>query len=139
MSLIEHAKAEFEALGWPGDCKMQEMICENIIQLLETFSEQGHSGSSAPYVLRQFGKLASFEPLSPLTGEDSEWIEVAPGKFQNKRCSEVFKDGHAGAAYWIYGKIFREPNGCTFAGADSRVPVSFPWTRPEPEIVDVPA
>ena len=28
MSLVKHAKREFEVLGWPGDCEMQKMVCD---------------------------------------------------------------------------------------------------------------
>ena len=136
-NLVEHAKREFEVLGWPGDDEMQQMVCDNLIELLEAFAEQGHSGSSAPYVMRLFGKLADFAPISPLTGKDSEWNEVGDNKYQNNRCSEVFKDSKDGEAHWISGKIFREPDGCTYTSGDSFVPVEFPWTKPEPEIVDV--
>ena len=135
--LIEYAKKEFEILGWPGGDKMQELICANILELLEVFSRQGHSGSSAPYILRHFDALARFKPISPLTGEDWEWNEVGEGVFQNRRCSAVFKDGKEGEAYWSEGRIFREKDGSCWTNRDSRVPVSFPWVVPEPEIVDV--
>lgn len=141
MSLVEHAKREFELLGWPGDCEMQEIVCNNIVELLEVFANQGHSGSSAPYVLNLFNELARFNPAAPLTGEDDEWQDVADlceegTLYQNRRDGEVFKDDNG--AYWMCGKIFREPNGVTYISKDSRVPVEFPWKKPEPEIVDVP-
>lgn len=137
MSLIEHARFEFDALGWPGDCEMQQALCNNVIALLETFSNQRHSGSTADYVLGLFEKLARFDPLSPLTGDDSEWIDVGDQNgtlYQNKRDGEVFKDDDG--AYWIHGKIFRDKDGCTYTSKDSRVMISFPWTKPEPEIID---
>jgi len=136
-NLVKHAQREFEALGWPGDCDMQKLICDNIIELLRTFADQGHTGSTAPYVLWHFQKLANFNPITPLTGDDNEWVEVGDGLFQNNRDGEIFKKN--GSAYWIDGKIFREPGGATFTSFDSRVPVEFPWTKPEPEIVDVDA
>jgi len=136
-NLVEHAKKEFEVLGWPGDCDMKKAICDNIMELLQTFSDQGHSGHSAPYALKYFNELAKFNPISPLTGEDSEWIEVGEGKYQNNRDSEIFKESVDGDAYWIHGKIFREPSGCTYTSRDSCVPVVFPWVKPESEIVDV--
>ena len=97
MSLIDHAKKEFDVLGWPGD-----------------------------------------DPLSPLQGLDDEWNDVSDGRhilYQNKRDSEVFKDSKG--AYWIYGKIFKDKNGCTYINKDSRVPIKFPWTKPKPEIVEI--
>ncbi len=133
-----HALREFEALGWPDGDDMQELICENILDLLAVFSTQGHSGSSAPYAIGHFEKLASFEPLGPLTGDACEWGESFDndGSMQNKRCSHVFKDGD-GRAYDIDGKVFREPDGCCFTSKDSRVYVDFPYT-PKTEYVDVP-
>ncbi|AMO57353.1 hypothetical protein GZ77_15775 [Endozoicomonas montiporae] len=135
MSLIAHAKKEFEIAGWPGDDEMQKMMCDCLLELLETFSKQGHSGFSAPYCLEHFDKLARFQTISPLTGEDDEWVDVGDGMFQNKRDSTVFKEN--GEAYWLDGKIFRDKDGCTYTNSDSRVPVTFPWVRPESEIVDV--
>ena len=137
MNLIEHAKREFEIIGWPGDCGVQEMICNNILELLEVFSNQGHSGLTAPYTLNIFNKLARFETISPLTGEDDEWIMQKDNLFQNKRESSVFKNGKDGQAYWIEGRLFQYPDGNLCTNANSRVDISFPWMKPKPEIIDV--
>ena len=137
MSLIEHAQSEFNFVGWPGDCEMQQAICKDTLELLQTFSDQGHSGFSANYLLGIFEKLVRFHPISPLTGEPDEWREVSPDLLQNKRCGEVFKS--KGKAYWIRGKIFRDPDGGTYTSGDSHVPIEFPWMPTDPEIVDVPA
>jgi hypothetical protein len=134
-NLVEHAKKEFEILGWPGDNEMQQMMCDNLIELLQVFSDQGHSGFSGNYCLSYFGKLARFDSISPLTGKDEEWQEIAEGEYQNKRDSSVFKKN--GQAYWIYGRIFRDADGCCFTSKGSRVGIEFPWIKPEPEIVDV--
>lgn len=142
-SLLAHARAEFQAAKWM-DAKgnyideMQASICEHVLDLLRVFSDEGHSGTTAPYTVNMFKKLAMFEPLVPLTGEDWEWNEVGAGTFQNKRCSRVFKqaDRFDGQAYDIEGKVFREPNGSCYTSADSRVPVTFPYT-PKTEYVDV--
>jgi hypothetical protein len=86
-----------------------------------------------------FKKLAMFEPIVPLTGEDWEWHEPSPGVFQNIRCSRVFKqaDRFNGQAYDIEGRVFREPTGACYTGAESCVPVAFPYT-PKTEYVNVP-
>lgn len=138
MSLVTHAKREME-LAWPESEEMQDMVKANVLELMKVFAEQGHSGFSASYVLNTFYKLAKFEVISPLTGADDEWMEVGLGVFQNIRCSEVFKEGEKGEAYWIAGRVFREPDGSTYTNKDSRVPIVFPWTQPEREIVDVTA
>ena len=145
-NLVKHAKIEFKALGYEPVTINQgqeedpnKWIQENVIELLKVFAEQGHSGSSAPYCIRMFEKLANFEPLGPITGEDWEWSEVIEGQmWQNIRCSHVFKDSKDGPAYDSTGRIFREPNGCCYTSSKSRVPVTFPYT-PQREYVDVPA
>jgi hypothetical protein len=143
-NLHNHALAEFRAAGWTDadgkfEDEMQEDICKHVLELLKVFSDEGHSGSTAPYTVNMFKKLAMFEPLVPLTGEDWEWNECGNGVFQNKRCSRVFKqaDRFNGQAYDIEGKVFREPSGACYTGAESRVPVTFPYT-PKTEYVNVP-
>ncbi len=136
MGTVTHAKKEFEVLGWPGDCEMQEMACENILELLEVFSKQGHSGMSAMYVLNLFNDLARFNPIAPLTGEDNEWMEVSEnGVYQNVRDGTVFKQGKDGKAYWIDGIIFKDRNGSTYTSYKSRVRVEFPWVKPKAKVV----
>ena len=139
----KHALAEFRAAGWTDadgkfNDEMQEDICKHVLELLKVFSDEGHSGSTAPYTVNLFKKLAMFEPIVPLTGEDWEWHEPSPGVFQNMRCSRVFKqaDRFNGQAYDIEGRVFREPTGTCYTGAESRVPVTFPYT-PKTEYVDV--
>ena len=134
----EHAERELIALGYnlnDQEDGPNKWIQENLFELLDVFSKHGHSGSSAPYCVEAFSKLALFEPLSPLTGEDSEWTEVGDGVWQNKRASNVFKE-RDGKAYDIEGRVFREPDGCCFTNADSRIYVTFPYT-PTTEYVDV--
>ena len=133
---------EFRAAGWCDengkfDDEMQEAICKHVLELLKVFSDEGHSGSSAPYAINVFKTLAMFEPLVPLTGEDWEWTEVSDGTFQNKRCSHVFKqaDRFDGQAYDIDGIIFydwyKNENGekskSYFTGRESCVPITFPY------------
>lgn len=160
-NLHHHALAEFRAAGWTDDegkfkDEMQQAICEHVLKLLDVFADEGHSGSSAPYAIDLFKKLASFEPLVPLTGEDWEWIEVRDGVFQNKRCSHVFKqaDCFDGQAYDINGIVFYEwnereldPDEAGYPGMkrfkshytsrDSRVPITFPYT-PKTEYKESP-
>lgn len=141
MNFEDHAIREFKAAGWLDEdgkyCdEMQEMICLNVLELLKDFSGQGHSGSSAPYAINLFTTLAKFNPITGLTGKDDEWTEVGDDLFQNKRDCSVFKNGKSGEAFWIDGKIFRNPNGSTYTSRDSRVPVVFPWIKPESIVID---
>jgi hypothetical protein len=83
-----------------------------------------------------FRSLASFKPLGPLTGADSEWVEHAEGSYQNNRCSSVFKEGSE--VYDINGYVFVEPRGCSFTSRESKRCVKFPYT-PNTTRVDLEA
>ena len=121
MSLIEHAKMELQIAGaFDKDSVYQGAIGEAVMELIEVFSKQGHSGMSAPYVAGLFHKLAKYEPLVPITGKDEEWGEVSFFEkkeiFQNKRCSALFKDGKDGRPYYIDAIIKRNQRGVTWTG-----------------------
>jgi len=115
-NLINHAKAEFLALGYTN-----KWIQESVLELIEVFSKQGHSGSSASFCIECFRKLALYKPLSPTKCNDSEWTDVGRGTFQNKRLSSVFKDGKEGNPYYIEAIVFRRQNGICFIGGDVKL------------------
>ena len=152
MSLQSHADLEFRAAGWTNDDgtfkdEWQKLLCEQVKELLAMFGDHGHSGSTAPYAINLFKQLAMFEPIVPLTGEDWEWTKLDYGddiKYQNKRCSHVFK-GADGRAYDSQGIIFydwcereldEDDEGYPgvrrfkshFTSRDSRVYIEFPYT-----------
>lgn len=137
-NLYDHALCELGLLGMRplGPRGMNRDMCRHLLDLVEVFAGEGHSGFSASYATGMFEKLARLEPASPLTGEPAEWFECAEGFYQNKRCSHVFKEN--GRAYDIDGRIFREPDGGTYTNRNSRVPVTFPYV-PKHEYVDVAA
>ncbi len=131
MGLVNFAEKELERIGSSED-EMQKLMNENILEIVKTFSEQGHSGFSAGYALNLIKRLLAYKPISPLTGEDDEWNEVGENKYQNKRRSTVFKDGKDNQAYDIEGIIFTRDGGDTwFTNKDSRAPVTFPYNVPE--------
>lgn len=157
-NLVSHANQEFRAAGWTtedGSFKdeMQGLMCSQVLELLELFASHGHSGSSAPYAISLFEKLAKFDPIVPLTGEDWEWNEICDGRtdnitvYQNKRCIHVFKqaDRFDGQPYDIQGKVFWEwydgelmedeegfPGKRQFksfyTSSESFTPITFPYT-----------
>lgn len=106
--------------------ELGDTIDDEVLELLLVFGRQGHTGYSAPFVINLFSKLALFEPVSPLTGEDEEWREVEGGSYQNTRCSHVFKDEKG--AYDLEGKVFIDPDGTSWTSSDSRIPIEFPYT-----------
>lgn len=134
MSIEAFAEDELRRAGlFDEDSDYGGMVGEAVMKMIRLFAEEEHSGFSAGMAIGIFSRLARFEPLSPLTGEDDEWTEVSDGVFQNKRSSRVFKDA-AGTAYDIDGKVFEDETGARYTSRDSRVYVTFPYT-PTTEIV----
>lgn len=140
-NLVEWAKVELDRLVKDGD-EMQQEMNKDILKIVETFAEQGHSGFSASYALSVIKRLLEWKPIQPLTGEDSEWDE--PYEWdeektqQNKRCSAVFrKNFDNSTAYYLDGKVFSDDDGKTwFTNRDSFIMITFPYTIPEkPEYI----
>lgn len=101
--LVEHARRELnrtdllEKEGMYGD-----MLGHAVLELIEVFSKQGHSGMSASIVRQLFDKLSNFENLTPLTSNPDEWDDVSyQGNplWQNKRNSAVFSND-GGKTWW---------------------------------------
>lgn len=135
-NLIDYAKDELKRIGMIDSGEpYNDWATKAILDLIELFSSQGHSGFTAPYVARMFHRLAMLKPASPLTGEDDEWNDIGDGRLQNKRYSAVFKDKD-GIAYNIEGKVFTDDGKIWYTSKDSRVNVTFPYVVPDkPEYV----
>jgi len=88
MSIIEHAKAELQAVNF-GEDDSRVMV-----DLLEKFLDQWDSCGAVHVASEVFTRLLSGQPLGPLTGADDEWFDpMGDGiMLMNKRCSSVFKD-----------------------------------------------
>lgn len=108
-----------------------------VMKMVKIFAEEGHSGFSANLAINMFQRVARFEPLTPLTGDDDEWNECGHGVWQNRRSPRVFKNAD-GRAYDTEGRVFREASGACFTSRDSRVYVEFPYS-PATEYVDAPS
>jgi hypothetical protein len=145
MSLVSYAESELDRIGMTDDGDMNGAMRKHLLHMVKEFAEEGHSGFSASYALQCLEKLMRFKPLSPLTGEDDEWIEHNHDMYQNKRCSSVFKESKDGQAYDIDGKVFwewyrdaetGEAVKSYYTNRDSRVPVTFPYTVPDKPIYE---
>lgn len=133
--MFEWAKKELARIEHDEE-GFQDLLDKDVLELLETFANQGHSNNTAPYVIAIFSRLAMHKPLTALTGEDDEWRERGDGKYQNKRYGAVFKDAY-GRAYNTKGKVFSYDNGETWwSNKDSKIYIDFPYVVPdEPERV----
>jgi hypothetical protein len=151
--MLEWATEELKLAGYDIDDPEDgpnRWLAEGTLELLKVFADQGHSGFSASYAIALFEKLASWKPLTPLTGEDDEWNEVGTNVWHNRRNPSVFKK-EDGQAYWMDGRVFWEwfshpeiddgkPYKSHYTSRDSRVYITFPWTQPDkPEYVFVPS
>ena len=115
--MIEHAKYELNLLlekcEDEEELKMQKAINNDILEIIEIFAKQGHSGMSAGYAISIITKLLNYEPITPLTLKDDEFVEVATGVFQNKRDGRIFKqaDRFDGKPYNVDTKEILENKG----------------------------
>ena len=149
MSLVEHAKKEFLRNGYiPLDSKtlIQEdgpnkWIQENVLELLEVFSKQGHSGMSAPYCINLFKKLANYDIISPINSqEEFDFQDVTDDTWQSRVISSVFLDEKKKAYYldaivWQGEDQYDTWTG-TVEGIMSRQCVKYPF-MPKSFYVDV--
>ncbi len=123
-NFIDHAKREFLLLGYKPieECEddPNKWIQEGILELLDVFAKQGHSGGSASYTVSMFKRLAMFELLSPLICDESEWNDVSEysGRemYQNNRLSTVFKNSKDGQPYYLDAITYRDANGSCWSG-----------------------
>ena len=133
-NLLKHAERELKLIGYDGTDEYNNMAKDAILELMDTFAKQGHSGFSANYVSNIFHKLSKFETLSPLTGNDDEWSDVSDMSgemmFQNNRDSRVFKDKNG--VFFINAIVWQETikgDINHFTNKDSRRYIkSFPFT-----------
>ncbi len=67
--LIEHAKLELKLAGlFNHNSDYDGCLAPAVMDLIEVFARQGHSGGSAHMVLELFDKVARFQPLTSLEG-----------------------------------------------------------------------
>lgn len=78
MTQTQRVRRELEKAGlFDKDSDYGGMIGESIMELMECFSKQGHSGYSAMMVSYLFHQLVSGKTLSPLTSDPDEWMDVS--------------------------------------------------------------
>ena len=132
-NLLKHAERELKLIGYDGKDEYNNMAKAAIMELLTTFANQGHSGFSANYIVNLFNKLAKYETLSPLKGNDDEWNDVSDMSgdrktlFQNNRDGRVFKNDDG--AFFTEAIIWTESGESSYTNKDSnRYIKSFPFT-----------
>lgn len=99
-NLLDHAQRELDLIGMlDRDADYGGQLGRDVLALIGHFSSQGHSGHAAVNAIHLFGKLARFEPLSEITSDIREWMEVSDGVWQSRRSPAVFSKDR-GATYY---------------------------------------
>ena len=121
MTLRTHAEREMKLVGLDTkESDYEGMLYGAILELVDVFAKQGHSGFSAGRVISIFTKLARYENLAPLTGEATEWNEVGDGMYQNNRVSSVFKDKD-NKPYYLDAIVWINQKGSTWGGSAAKM------------------
>lgn len=121
----EHAEKEFEILEKTVPDAIILPFKKEILALVDAFMNSGQSGGSAPYTSKAISQavehLSMFQTITPLTGEDDEWIyhdeHSSKPFYQNKRNSAVFKDEKDGPAHYLNAIVFDGDLGGGFTGS----------------------
>jgi hypothetical protein len=132
MRVSDRVKCELELAGlFDADSDYNGEVGKAVMELMDVFTNQGHSGFSAMLVADLFHRLVKGEILTPLTGKSNEWMEVADNLYQNKRRFSVFATDKNGTdAYDIDGIVFVDKDGCSFTSPKTgSLPVQFPYIQ----------
>lgn len=103
-NLEEHAKRELELAGlFDKGSDYNGMIGKEVMKLVNTFKKAGHSGFSAQLTLQIFDKVARFKPLTAITDNPEEWLDISEmsGKslWQNTRSPSLFSEDYGKTWY----------------------------------------
>jgi len=76
-NLYQHALRELKLAGlFDSDADYGGMMGKAVMDMVEAFCKQGHSGGSASIVLQIMPKLLKFENLTPITSSPDDWMNV---------------------------------------------------------------
>lgn len=103
--MIAKERKEAEAADHNIGSDYMIQVYESARQLIHLLYEQNHSGASAHLTKHIFNKLVDYEPLSPVTDDEDQWMEDSYidtdseyREFQHIRFiglfKRVYKDGH---------------------------------------------
>jgi hypothetical protein len=103
-NLVAYARREMEIAGlYDEDADYDGMIPDAVLNVVRSFSEDGHSGGSASIVLAILERVLRFKPLTPLTSNPDEWMHVADNLWQSTRSPSVFSEDGGQTWYDIDG------------------------------------
>lgn len=115
------------------------MVCEAVLELLDVFSMQGHSGFSAPYTLYYFNKLANHEPINLIDNPmlDGEYDDVSEisclpigTMLQSNILYNMFSNDSGENWYLLLDEIYLDDTGARYSKC-YQLPVTFPFNYDE--------
>lgn len=131
MDYLNHARSELVKLR-TLEADHVQLIISRMAMVLTDWGNEKPSALIAGYM----STLFKGEPLTPLTGEDDEWVWLKDeGVYGNIRCARVFKKKN-GEAWDIEGIVFRQTDGSFIYGAGSHTVITFPY-MPFTDIRDI--
>jgi hypothetical protein len=119
--LASHAQRELELAGlFDQDSDYEGMLGEAVLELMEVFAKQGHSGFSASLAADLFQRLVKFEALTPLTDYPDDWEDISemqdgtPG-WQSKRSPSCFSTDGGKTYYSLDDMAVKHiEDGCSY-------------------------
>ena len=89
--LVEHAEREMRRVGlFDEDADYGGAMAQAVMELVETFASQHHSGASADLTLTIFSQVVKWDLLSEPTDDPDEWEDKSDISFTK----EQIKAGH---------------------------------------------
>ena len=102
MALIEFAKHELEEAGlFDKDSDYGGMLGEAVLELIDVFARQGHSGFSAGIVSDIFNKLSRYKPITPITNNPKDWNFVTDDTWQSRKQPDLFSNNNGKTYYSV--------------------------------------
>lgn len=104
MTLMQHAKREMSLAGlYDADTDYGSgTIADSVMELIEVYARQEHSGGSAMMVRELFHDLSQFKPLIPISSSPNEWMDVseASGRPMWQNIRDASKFSRNGGKTW---------------------------------------
>ena len=135
-NLIEHAKRELAYEKKPDGSvggQYEKAVKDAVMELVEAFAKQGHSGLSAELTLSLFNKVARFHCLFNLSHDEGEWMDLGIDNLQqNKRMPNVFRyKDNPWRAYTLDGIVWQLEDAGSYTNRMSCVWFDIPGQPPE--------
>lgn len=83
--LVEHAERELRIAGlFDPDADYGGALAHGVMRLVKVFAGEDHSGFSAGMTADILDKLLRFKPLTPVTADPAEWLQVGDSSLHCK-------------------------------------------------------